>query len=76
MALMNREGWMKSIAAPDISLNAIRNVLIPSLQTHDFESPREIWEKRKQLFFKPMQSYGGKSAYRGKSITRKPSRMW
>lgn len=71
MALMNREGWMESIAAPDISLNAIRKVLIPSWQTHDFESPREIWEKRKQLFFKPMQSYGGKSAYRGKSITRK-----
>ena len=34
-------------------------------------SPNELWEKRKKLFFKPLRGYGGKSVYRGKSISRK-----
>ena len=31
----------------------------------------ELWKKRKKLFFKPLRGYGGKSVYRGKSISRK-----
>ncbi len=31
----------------------------------------EVWAQRKQLFFKPKTSFGGKQAYRGASITRK-----
>lgn len=34
-------------------------------------SPDKLWEKRKKLFFKPLRGYGGKSVYRGKSISRK-----
>lgn len=30
----------------------------------------ELWEKRRKLFFKPLRGYGGKSVYRGKSISR------
>ncbi|MDE0518997.1 MAG: hypothetical protein OXH36_05540 [Bdellovibrionales bacterium] len=30
----------------------------------------ELWGKRKNLFFKPLRGYGGKSVYRGKSISR------
>ncbi|MDE0118837.1 MAG: hypothetical protein OXM55_02375 [Bdellovibrionales bacterium] len=33
-------------------------------------SANELWEKRKKLFFKPLRGYGGKSVYRGKSISR------
>ncbi len=32
---------------------------------------KELWEKRKTLFFKPLRGYGGKSVYRGKNISRK-----
>ena len=36
------------------------------------QAPRdEVWSQRKQLFFKPKTSFGGKQAYRGASITRK-----
>lgn len=31
----------------------------------------DIWLQRKNLFFKPKNSYGGKQAYRGSSISRK-----
>ena len=33
-------------------------------------SSNELWKKRKKLFFKPLRGYGGKSVYRGKSISR------
>ena len=33
-------------------------------------SKDELWERRKTLFFKPIRGYGGKSVYRGKSISR------
>ena len=36
------------------------------------KAPRDdVWAQRKQLFFKPKTSFGGKQAYRGASITRK-----
>ncbi len=30
-----------------------------------------LWQNKKKYFFKPAQSFGGKSAYRGKNITKK-----
>jgi len=67
----SRPGWLESAASSDIDIEAIRKVLIPTWDQTGFEDFTEIWEKRKQLFFKPSQSYAGKSAYRGSSITRK-----
>jgi len=62
---------LESMASADIDIEAIRKVLVPTWDKTGFEDLKEIWEKRKLLFFKPPQSYAGKSAYRGKSITRK-----
>ena len=31
----------------------------------------ELWRRRKQLFFKPVDGYGSKAAYRGDKLTRK-----
>ncbi|MBY0553130.1 hypothetical protein K2P97_01290 [bacterium] len=43
------------------------------LKIHDLgKSDRnQIWADRKNLFFKPKTSYGGKQAYKGSSISRK-----
>jgi hypothetical protein len=68
---MSSEDWLESVATDDISIEAIRKVLLPTWRISDFSSVDEIWQKRKQLFFKPPQSYAGKGAYRGKSISRK-----
>lgn len=35
------------------------------------EDPEKIWAERKNLFFKPKNSFGGKQAYKGASISRK-----
>lgn len=35
------------------------------------EQKEEIWANRKKYFFKPKNSYGGKGAYKGESITHK-----
>src|SRR5690606_5934861 len=38
------------------------------VDTHGSEA---LWEMRKNLIFKPLNAYGGKGVYRGKSITHK-----
>ena len=37
----------------------------------EFESQEALWHERKKYFFKPSQSFGGKGAFRGQSISRK-----
>jgi hypothetical protein len=71
LVLMSRDGWLETVAASDVSIDTIRNVLIPTWHASEFADISEVWQKRKQLFFKPPQSYGGKGAYRGSSISRK-----
>lgn len=43
------------------------------LPTYDLgkSDPNEIWNQRKQLFFKPKNAFGGKQTYKGASISRK-----
>jgi hypothetical protein len=67
---MSRDGWLETVATSDVSLDAIRHVLLPTWHASEFADISEVWQKRKQLFFKPPQSYGGKGAYRGSSISR------
>ncbi|QPK61984.1 hypothetical protein IVG45_14075 [Methylomonas sp. LL1] len=38
------------------------------VETQDQES---LWQRRKQLFFKPAKGYGSKAAYRGDKLTRR-----
>ena len=35
------------------------------------EPVEELWKNRKQFFFKPIRSYGGKAVYKGRSLSRK-----
>lgn len=43
------------------------------LKTYDMgtENKDKIWAERKNLFFKPKNSFGGKQAYKGASVSRK-----
>ena len=49
-----------------IGLHSIKDVIVKT-----FIMDESSWNIRKNLFFKPLQGYGGKSAYKGASITRK-----
>jgi len=44
--------------------------MIPQVYALTTDNAAELWEKRKSFYFKPRQSYGGKSVYAGKSISR------
>ncbi|MGE4130351.1 MAG: hypothetical protein AB7F86_01865 [Bdellovibrionales bacterium] len=50
---------------------AIQKVLIPTFEKSSFETEEQIWSERRQLFFKPRRSHGGKSVYRGESVSKK-----
>jgi hypothetical protein len=63
-------GFFENLGLEDSSIQAIRQVLIPSFVVQSRDSA-EVWSERKEYFFKPLQSYGGKSAYRGNSVSHK-----
>ncbi len=46
----------------------LKKILIPS---ELLDVKQDVWENKKTLFFKPIESYGGGGSYRGKTITRK-----
>lgn len=65
------DSFWDGLGAEKSDEDAIRKVLIPTFDRRAFASEAEIWEQRKTLFFKPKRSYGGKSVYRGESVSRK-----
>jgi len=32
---------------------------------------KEVWKNKKSLFFKPIESHGGRGSYKGKTLTKK-----
>ena len=46
----------------------LKKILIPS---ELLDMKQDAWENKKTLFFKPIESYGGRGSYRGKTITKK-----
>jgi hypothetical protein len=43
---------------------------IPETRRVDSSHAEQLWQQRKQFFFKPATAYGGKGAYRGSKLTR------
>lgn len=52
---------------------AVLQAGVPQTQLVTLARADELWAQRRQLFFKPVASYGGKAAYRGDKLTR---RVW
>jgi hypothetical protein len=67
----SKEGWLERAGASQEERDSVREVLIPSFEKDHFGSVDELWSQRRTLFFKPKHSYGGKSVYRGESVSRK-----
>lgn len=68
---MGREDFWSGLPATESERAAIQKVLIPTFDKSVIGSEQDIWEQRKSLFFKPKRSHGGKSVYRGESVSRK-----
>lgn len=67
----SRPGWLEQFSLLPDELEILRTVLIPTRHVNTYADCEELWEKRKNLFFKPKESFGGKATYRGKNISRK-----
>lgn len=50
---------------------ATLRTLVPGAELVTPENAQVLWARRRQLFFKPAQGYGGKAAYRGDKLTRR-----
>lgn len=71
IALGNRDSLNQlGVAEKDIN---ILTASIPKTYLVTSENADDLWEQRKQLFFKPVAGYGGKAAYRGDKLTK---RVW
>jgi hypothetical protein len=68
---LSKEGWLEEAGAAEPECRKLRHVLIPTHTILQMGGPDEVWAKRKHLFFKPRQSHGGKSVYRGESVSKK-----
>jgi hypothetical protein len=65
------DSFWEGLGAQETDREAIQKVLIPTFDSKAFGSNDDIWDQRKTLFFKPKRSHGGKSVYRGESVSRK-----
>lgn len=61
--------WQASVGLSQIQREVLSRA-IPPVEVMDPAQGERLWAQRKGLFFKPTASYGGKSVYSGKGITR------
>ena len=61
--------WEK-VAIPEVQKHLLQKH-IPFSQIIDSTNKSVLWEQRKKLFFKPLNSFGSKQTYKGASISRK-----
>jgi len=64
------EDFFDSLSIDISDQQMIQQVLPRAGRVHTIPS-EQLWKERHQLFFKPLRGYGGKSVYKGKSMTRK-----
>jgi hypothetical protein len=63
------EGFLdKYLSAEEVKI--FKEIVLETLEVK-LEDKEKIWADRKKYFFKPKNSYGGKGAYKGESITHK-----
>jgi uncharacterized circularly permuted ATP-grasp superfamily protein len=67
--------WLRDeslLAAAGIDTNERLTVLatIPPTAIVEPSQAEKLWARRKELFFKPVDGYAGKAAYRGDKLTR------
>lgn len=72
LILLGDEAALQQMGVDD-SDRRILNASIPASCELNAKNAVELWQRRKELFFKPVAGYGGKAAYRGDKLTK---RVW
>jgi hypothetical protein len=71
LTAFSQEEILRTFGLPAEHVAAIEAVTLKTFVLTKENAPK-FWDQRKQFFFKPQRSHGGKSAYRGSSISRTP----
>lgn len=69
---LGNDALLASWGASEDDRALVRAVVPPTQPVTPANAP-QLWEKRRQLFFKPATGYGSRAAYRGDKLTR---RVW
>jgi hypothetical protein len=69
LAVLADEGKRQSLCLVGDSFTALN--ALPAAKLVTAQNADEMWQKRKQLFFKPLAGHGGKAVYRGDKVTKK-----
>lgn len=72
LVLLSDATKLSELGAEDEDINILL-AGIPSTQLVSADNAENLWQQRKQLFFKPATGYGSKAAYRGDKLTK---RVW
>lgn len=68
LTLLSDQDLLSSWGVPDEALVVLRG--IPRTVHVTADNTQELWQTRKQWFFKPAAGYGSKAVYRGDKLTR------
>ena len=68
---LSQPEWRAQLHLSEQDEQILQAVLLPAKDLHAFESLAELWSQRKDYVFKPKRSFGGKSVYRGASVSKK-----
>ncbi|MCC7200261.1 MAG: hypothetical protein IT483_12185 [Gammaproteobacteria bacterium] len=69
LAWLCDDGLLQEAGLDDAARAQLRRT-IPPTEVVDPAAADELWKRRKELFFKPLDGYAGKAAYRGDKLTR------
>lgn len=64
------KNFLQACAATEEDIQTLQSA-IPKTRLLTPENADQLWQERKQLFFKPTSGFGSKAAYRGDKITTK-----
>lgn len=68
---LSQPEWRKQLNLTEEQETILNSVLLPAQDLKSFTDLDQLWSERKNYVFKPKRSYGGKSVYRGASVSRK-----
>ncbi|MDH4985080.1 hypothetical protein QEZ47_05910 [Aminobacter anthyllidis] len=68
LTLLSDPAALRAFGLPEEMLTRLEGIPKTSLVTP--ENADELWQDRKNLFFKPLSGYGGKAVYRGDKVTK------
>lgn len=70
LALLSQQDFLRDCGVDAKTVELLQSV-IPAAHIVDAENAQAVWDTRRRYFFKPLNSYGSKGVYKGRTITKR-----